>query len=37
MIELVQENDIVRSVFDSVAEVAIGWDGTDPVRSYRYS
>ena len=25
---------IVRSVFDTVADAAIGWDGSDPVRAY---
>ena len=34
MIELVQENDIVRSVFNTVADAAIGWDGSDPLRAY---
>jgi len=34
MIELVEENDIIRSFFNTVADAAIEWDGADPVRSY---
>jgi len=34
MIELVQGSDMIRSVFSGVADAAINWDGTDPVRSY---
>jgi catechol 2,3-dioxygenase-like lactoylglutathione lyase family enzyme len=34
MIELVEGSDIIRSVFSTVADAAIEWDGTDPVRSY---
>ena len=34
MIELVENNELIRAVFDTVAEAAIGWDGTDPVRNF---
>jgi hypothetical protein len=34
MIELVEKNKIIRSFFNTVADAAIEWDGTDPVRSY---
>jgi hypothetical protein len=34
MIELVEGGDVIRSIFSAVADAAIDWDGTDPVRSY---
>jgi hypothetical protein len=34
MIELVEGSDVIRSIFSAVADAAIDWDGTDPVRSY---
>jgi hypothetical protein len=34
MIELVEKNDIIQGIFDSVATAAIGWDGSEPVRDF---
>ena len=34
MIELVEENGIIQGVFESVAEAARGWDGSEPVREF---
>jgi hypothetical protein len=34
MIELVEDIDIIRTVFKAVADAAIGWDGSDPVRAF---
>lgn len=34
MIELVEKNQIIQAVFKDVADAAIGWDGSDPVRAF---
>lgn len=34
MIELVEKNEIIQSVFAEVTEASKGWDGSDPIRTF---
>ena len=34
MIELVEDNEVIRSMFKMIADTSIAWDGSNPVRGF---